>query len=208
MKEIIINGLYKSYGENHVLRGFNATISLGKITCIMGPSGYGKTTLLNILMGLEKADSGQITGLPNIKSAVFQEDRLCEDFNAIANIRFICKNNACLEDTQAHLTAVGLTDEDISRPVRELSGGMKRRVAIVRAVLARADIIFLDEPFKGLDTETKLLVINYLKKETTDKTVIMVTHSLEEVKAMGGSLLDMTNYNTDEKAINKRNEIK
>ena len=196
MQDIVITDLYKSYGENKVLRGFKAKISLGKTTCVMGPSGYGKTTLLNILMGLEKADSGQIVGLPNSLSAVFQEDRLCEGFNARANIRFVCKKAACVEEAQTHLAAVGLTDEDIYRPVRELSGGMKRRVAIARAVLASAEVTFLDEPFKGLDEATKNLVINYLKKETAGKTVIMVTHSLEEVKAMDGILLDMTkSYN-------------
>lgn len=186
--DIVISGLTKKYGENIVFDGFNARIRKNDTTFIMGPSGCGKTTLINILMGIEALDSGTISGVPALKSAVFQEDRLCESFNAISNIHLVCnkktKNSIIIE----HLQKIGLKD-DLTKSVAEFSGGMKRRVAIVRAVLARSEILFMDEPFKGLDTETKKTVIEYLKENTKGKTVIIVTHDIEEVKAFEGNLI-------------------
>lgn len=186
--DIIISGLVKKYGENIVFDGFNARIEKNKTTFIMGPSGCGKTTLINILMGITDPNGGTISGVPALKSAVFQEDRLCESFNAISNIRLVCdkriKNRTIIE----HLEKIGLGDS-LSKPVADFSGGMKRRVAVVRAVLAKSEILFLDEPFKGLDTETKKIVIEYLKENTKGKTVVIVTHDIEDVQIFDGDLI-------------------
>jgi NitT/TauT family transport system ATP-binding protein len=188
--DITIENLSKSFGANVVLDRFSATIPEGKRTCIMGPSGCGKTTLLNIRMGLVPPDAGVVRGVPRLKSAVFQEDRLCEGFGAAANIRMVCGKTASRELIHSHLDSIDLSPADyLSKPVSEFSGGMKRRVAIVRAIMAESDIIFLDEPFKGLDEDTKHAVIEYVKKHTQGKTVILVTHDPEEVKAFGENLL-------------------
>lgn len=190
MQEILVHGLCKQFEGKTVLHDFSARFAPGQTTCVMGPSGCGKTTLLNILMGFLSPDAGRVEGIPVHLAAVFQEDRLLEGFSAHANISFVCPRLPA-EVIDRHLAAVGLT-RDGYQPVRELSGGMRRRVAILRAVLARADLLLLDEPFKGLDEGTRAIVADYLRAETAGRTVIMVTHDPDEVELMGGSLLEMT----------------
>lgn len=187
--DIIIKDLYKSYGENKVLESLDAVIEKGRITCLMGPSGEGKTTLLNIIMGLEKADSGVIENLPHNKSAVFQEDRLCESFSAFTNVKIVSDRLAD-QTIIAHLKQVGL-GEAVNQKVSTLSGGQKRRVALVRAILAEKDVLFLDEPFKGLDEDTKKIVTDYLLSNTADTTVIMVTHDVDEAESLGAKVLNL-----------------
>lgn len=189
MEEILASGLCKRFEDKVVLRDFSARFPAGQTTCVMGRSGCGKTTLLNLLMGFLTPDSGQLEGVPSRLSAVFQEDRLLDGFSARANIVFVCPQRPVAE-IDRHLAAVGL-ERDAGQPVRELSGGMRRRVAIVRAVLAEGDLLLLDEPFKGLDVATRAAVAGYLRTETAGRTVIMVTHDPDEVALMGGRLLKM-----------------
>lgn len=188
--DTVIKDLNKAFGDNQVLKGFSARFPEHKITCIMGKSGYGKTTLLNILMGLLPADSGSVEGIPPLFSAVFQENRLCDSFTAYSNIRMACKKSVSSAYIRKHLIEVGLKDS-LDEPVRILSGGMKRRVSIVRAVLADGDMIFMDEPFKGLDDKTKAVTAEYVKRHRRDRTVLMVTHSREETDLMGGQIFYM-----------------
>ena len=121
----------------------------------MAPSGKGKTTLLNILLGLEPYDRGIIRGLEGKrKSAVFQEDRLCENLSSRANIRMVGRERAAVAVSflkrWKRAWKLWKLKEWGDRPVRELSGGMKRRTAILRALLADWEILFMDEPLKGL----------------------------------------------------------
>ena len=185
---IEVRDLYKAFGSNRVFSGLNVSFADGQRTCIMGESGCGKTTLLRIMMGLEKSDRGQITGLDKNKiSAVFQEDRLLERFSALANIRAVCPKTPT-EEILAHFDEVGLKDS-LNKKVSELSGGMKRRAAIVRAVLLPKEVLILDEPFKGLDEYNRDLTGSYIKRHTDGVTTIMVTHIPEEVELMGAKLL-------------------
>ena len=186
MNAITLKNITKSFGDKVVLSDLNAVFEAGKISVIMGESGCGKTTLINIIMGLEKADSGELSGIPKRMSAVFQEDCLCEDFSAISNIKAIVGKKLSKKEVAKALTELGLTAKDISSPVRELSGGMKRRVVIARAILADADLIIMDEPFKGLDEGTRRTVIEYVRRKTAGKTLIVITHSPEEVDLLGG----------------------
>lgn len=182
MDYINVNSISKSYGNKQVLKDFSATIPKYKLTSIMAPSGFGKTTLLRILMRLEQADSGTITGLENCKfSAVFQEDRLCENLSPVANIRIVSPKSK--QEIIDALKSVGL-DGAIAQPVRELSGGMRRRVVILRALLADYDVLFLDEPLKGLDEKTKDFVMKDIREKSAGKTVILVTHEKSEVEAL------------------------
>jgi len=180
----------KSYGSNAVFNCFNCKIETGAVTCFMGSSGQGKTTLLRIMMGLEQPDSGQITGMINKrKSAVFQEDRLCENLSAAANIRLVCGKSLKMNDIIESMSAVGLAPDCARQPAGSMSGGERRRVAILRALLAGYDILFLDEPFKGLDAQTKEKVMLFTKEQSKGKTVILVTHDRTECQAMDGQVI-------------------
>ncbi len=189
--DIKVNNLTKSFGDNKVLDRVNVAFLRGKINCIMGPSGCGKTTLFNIILGLIKADGGTIHGLENEKIvAVFQEERLCEGFSAAANVKLVCDKSVSVKEIEIHLSEVGL--EEVERKsVSKLSGGMRRRVSIVRAIMANSNVIIMDEPFKGLDEDTKIRVIDYVKNYAIGKTIIVTTHSIEEVKMLKATLIQM-----------------
>lgn len=193
--DIIVGRVSKCFGDNRVLDNFSAVIREKQTTCIMGPSGCGKTTLMYILMGLMAPDSGTVEGVPEEKSAVFQEDRLCEAFSAVTNVRMVCDKNTDERTIQEHLSEIGLEDS-LFLPVSKLSGGMRRRVALVRAVLAPGDSLFLDEPFKGLDDKLKESVISYVKTRAKNKTIILVTHDEDEALAMGGNMIRMERHFT------------
>lgn len=188
--DILINEVSKSFKDKMVLRNFSTTLHENKVTCIMGPSGCGKTTLLNILMGIISVDSGTITGVPGKKSAIFQEDRLCESFSALVNVSMVCQRDVSTKMIEEHLWSIGIGDS-MHKPVSELSGGMRRRVAIVRAILRNADIYFFDEPFKGLDSATKDVAMQYMKSHIGGKTIIMVSHDEQEAVQMSDDILRM-----------------
>lgn len=181
--EIRISGLQKSYGVHRVLEDFHAVIPSGKTTCIMGPSGCGKTTLLRILMGLEKADGGVAEGIPEKKSAVFQEDRLCGSLSGKTNIRLVCPGRDVAE-VEEGMRTLGL-QECMDQPVMEYSGGMRRRTAVLRALCADWEILFLDEPLKGLDDEMKKVTAGYIRRQAEGKTVVCVTHDREDIELLG-----------------------
>ena len=145
MQKLRMEHIYKSYGQAVVLQDFSYAFTQGGITCIMGESGAGKTTLLRLLMGLEKADSGIITGFDKV-SAVFQENRLIEHLNAVENTALVIKDRNAGKCAYEQLLQL-LPKEALLKPVREYSGGMKRRVALVRAMAADSEIVLLDEPF-------------------------------------------------------------
>lgn len=184
MSDIIINNIFKSFGNKKVLSDFSEVIPHGKTTLIMGESGCGKTTLVNLIMGLEKVDDGEISGVPKNISAVFQDDLLCEDFSAVSNIKAVTGRGLTKEKIAEALELLELTDKDIRRPVRELSGGMKRRVAIARAILADSELIIMDEPFKGLDDGTRQKTIDFVSQETENRTLVVITHSPEEAELL------------------------
>ena len=192
---INIRNLTKKYGKKEIFKNFSLEIETGKVTALMGKSGFGKTTLIRILMGLEKYDEGKITGLENQKiSTVFQEDRLCENLSAITNISIVCGKETSIREISAELEKIGLKESQ-NKPVKTLSGGMKRRVAIIRCIMAKSDIIIFDEPLKGLDETTKKNVIRYLKEKIRGKTVIIVTHDIEEARQLDGTIVNLEKFN-------------
>lgn len=193
--DIKVINICKSFNDIQVLNNISMTFQEGRITCIMGASGIGKTTLAYILMGLLKPDSGQITGLQDKKfAAVFQEDRLIEHWDAVKNIMLVCKKDIKKDYVHKNLKDIGLTDYE-KKPVSALSGGMRRRVAIVRALLSDYDILIMDEPFKGLDEDLKKQVINYVREKTAGKTVIIITHDKNEVDRLQANLITMNGIN-------------
>ncbi len=181
----------KSFQGKLLFEDLNLTFPENKMTCLMGPSGSGKTTIINCILGLSRPDSGEITGTEGkLVAAVFQEDRLIEHWDALKNVKLVCKNTVTSEQVQKELEKVGLK-ESLKKPVRDYSGGMRRRVAIVRAMLAQSELIILDEPFQGLDDMLKEQVIDYVKRRSLGKTVILVTHDREEAERLGAELITL-----------------
>jgi len=190
MSDIIINKISKSFGDKKVLDDFSCIFREGCFTALMGKSGCGKTTLMNIVMGLIKPDSGTVLNVPAKISAVFQEDRLCEDFGAVSNIYLVTGRNYPKDIIEKCLYDLGL-EGSIYQPVSKLSGGMRRRVAIARALLGDCDLLILDEPFKELDAKTKESVMSYIKKAAEGKTVVLVTHNKDEAAFFSADIAEM-----------------
>lgn len=185
-----VEHLCKRFGEHTVLDDLTMEFPNGEITCLMGASGFGKTTLMNILLGLVKADSGTISDLPERVGVCFQTDRLCEQLSAVENVRFVTGNSVPREEIAEHLSRLGLA-ESMLQPVSELSGGMRRRVCLARAALCGAEAIFLDEPFKGLDVQTRLIAMDYIREFSSGKTVLLITHESAEAEYLGGKILHL-----------------
>lgn len=195
MAEFIrIEHLNKSYHDRPVLQDLSLSIPIGQITAVMAPSGVGKTTLLRILMGLETADSGKIEGLDGLRlSAVFQEDRLCANLSPVSNIRLVTGSSLSRQEILSALEQTGLSD-CAGQPARELSGGQRRRVALLRALLAPWDLLLLDEPFKGLDTETRKQIMDYVLlhfHKKPGRTALLVTHDESEASYMAGNVFTL-----------------
>ncbi len=189
--ELKVNGLSKSFGTLEVLKGVNLTLQTGKVYCLMSPSGSGKTTFFRILLGLEKADSGVVKGMNGARtSAVFQENRLCEAFTPVDNIAMVMPGSSFRNRKRAYEELLRLLpEESLLRPAATLSGGMKRRVAIARALSVPADLVLMDEPFTGLDEDTKKNVMGYIRERAEGKLVIISTHQQEDVELLEGILI-------------------
>ncbi len=173
----------KIYDGRKVLDAFSLEIKDGAAYLITGPSGSGKTTFLNILLGLVKPDSGRIRLLGDYKypyilaGTVFQEERLCEDFSAVRNVYMV--NKKLSQGFAREELAKLLPADELDKPVRELSGGMRRRVSIVRAAAVPSDLLVLDEPFTGLDPETRARTIEYILQKRGDKPLVITSHETE-----------------------------
>lgn len=167
----------KSYGRVPVLQGVNASYEAGQRYYFRTPSGSGKTTLFRLIAGLEEPDKGGfIQRMGSRISMVFQEDRLCETYSALVNVDMVTGDRA---SSREHLLCL-LEEADLDRPCRELSGGMKRRVAIARAMAAGGDVILLDEPYTGLDHESRSRAEQYIRNRGADSALLIATHIGEE----------------------------
>ena len=174
MMELRVEHLCKHYGENAVLDDISFTAHVG-VTRLLGPSGIGKTTLLRVLLGLEAPDSGTVNSGKFRWAAVFQENRLLEGLNAEGNLRFILGANYDATAAQTLLEELGLDDVG-KKKVRDYSGGMRRRLALARALLAPSDAIALDEPFTGLDAENRETAMCAILRAAETKIVLLSTH--------------------------------
>lgn len=184
----------KIYDGKKILDRINLsidTVSDSRDVLLKGPSGIGKTTLLRIMAGIENSDSGSIEitmgeaagGGKKLRiGMVFQENRLLEQFSAVENV-------TCVDSMISRTRAVEelkkvLEEEALDKPVRELSGGMQRRVAIVRAMLPASDLLIMDEPLTGLDHETRDRVIRYILENKGRRPLIMASHDTEGLPKM------------------------
>ena len=186
--EVQVQNLCKCYAGETVLRDVSFTAGPG-VTCLMAPSGAGKTTLLRILLGLETADSGTVRLPANCRwAAVFQEDRLLEQLDAMGNLRFVLGKGFREAAAAALLAELGLGDVG-GKPVRDFSGGMKRRLALARALLAPSDVLVLDEPFTGLDGENRAKALSCVRQAAEGKPVLLVTHDESDAADLDAALL-------------------
>ncbi len=186
-----IKNLKKSFHGLTIFENFDIEINEKEINCILGPSGVGKTTLLNILSGIIDADKGQLSDLKEKTiSYIFQEPRLLAWKTVYGNISFVLKNLYNRQEieniTNKYISIVGLKNFKDYYPDK-LSGGMKQRVSIARAFAYPSDILIMDEPFKSLDFKLKKsLIVSFVKLWEIDKrTVMFVTHDVEEAALLG-----------------------
>ena len=190
--DLILKNITKAYGEHIVLDRFSHTFPEGSVTAVTGRSGRGKTTLLRLIAGLEPADAGEILGVPEGGiSMVFQEDRLPASLTASACLRCVLPRTPERDaGIEVALRALGLGDS-LGQPVREFSGGMRRRVALARALLYPSTLVLLDEPFKGLDEETRRAAVNFARPLLKGRTVLLVTHDGADTDAFDARTLSL-----------------
>lgn len=195
---IKLENICKSYDEKTVLDNIMAEFPDDSITCIMGESGAGKTTLVRIIAGLENADRGTVSGA-EVVSFDFQEDRLINDISAADNIMLVLdKNDFGGHDKKTMRKIINenlaevLKDYPSDKSTGTYSGGMKRRVCLVRAMMKKSDTVILDEPFSGMDEETKILAAEYIKKHRDGRICIVVTHEKSDSGLLDGGIYLLT----------------
>ncbi|HHU06645.1 MAG TPA: ABC transporter ATP-binding protein [Clostridiales bacterium] len=171
-----------SFGDRLVLDSFSIELPNEGITCLLGPSGCGKTTLFRLIAGLIRPQLGEISVDFNKISFMFQEDRLLPWLSALENVRAVLPADE-RDKAGLILSELGLGNELNTMPP-ELSAGMKRRVALARALAFGGDLLLLDEPFTGLEPELMERLASHIKKQS--RPVYVITHSEKEVELLGG----------------------
>lgn len=162
----------KGYGGRKVLDQVSVCYEPGQSYFLTSPSGSGKTTLLRILAGLEEPDGG-VVRVPGFCSMMFQEDRLCEEYSALKNVEMVTGDR-----NQAREALLKVLEEgDLEKPCGQLSGGMKRRAALVRAMEAQSCFVLLDEPFTGMDARTKEAARDYIRQRQGERPLIIAEHN-------------------------------
>lgn len=170
----------KAFGDKIIFSDAVFDFPEGERTAILGPSGSGKTTLLRIAAGLDNDFSGYIENAPDYPIVLFQEDRLSERISVLSNLLAVTKDRS---KAMEMLERLSLSGEERSC-IRELSGGMKRRVAIARVLLLDSDFLFLDEPFRGLDDDMRSSVAMLVSEYAASKTLVLVTHDEEDLRLL------------------------
>ena len=174
---ITLKDLSKSYGSGPILERIFLTLEPGKPLCVTGPSGCGKTTLLRCVLGLEKPDSGKVeysSGSRPRFGVLFQEDRLFDHLDAVENLR-LAAGERDRDALRASLLEL-LPADALDRPVSALSGGQRRRVALVRALRPGGAAVILDEPFTGLDATAAAQAADYIRREAGDRPLLLALH--------------------------------
>ena len=187
---LTIEHLTKQFGEKTLFRDLCLTVE-GPVV-LWAPSGWGKTTLLRILMGLDTPTAGRVQGVGRA-AAVFQEDRLCPQLTALQNVTLVLPGSEkqYKEQIEADFQRLGMDAAALALPAARLSGGQKRRTALLRALWAPSDTLLLDEPFTGMDPDTLAAAAALLRTRCGTEPVLLATHDREAIRLLGWPVIEL-----------------
>ena len=187
---LTIEHLTKQFGEKTLFRDLCLTVDGPAV--LWAPSGWGKTTLLRILMGLDTPTAGRVQGVGRA-AAVFQEDRLCPQLTALQNVTLVLPGSEKQYKKQigADFQQLGMDAAALALPAARLSGGQKRRTALLRALWAPSDTLLLDEPFTGMDPDTLAAAAALLRTRCGTEPVLLATHDREAIRLLGWPVIEL-----------------
>ena len=187
---LTIEHLTKQFGEKTLFRDLCLTVDGPAV--LWAPSGWGKTTLLRILMGLETPTAGRVRGVGRA-AAVFQEDRLCPQLTALQNVTLVLPGSEkqYKEQIGTDFQQFGMDAAALALPAARLSGGQKRRTALLRALWAPSDTLLLDEPFTGMDPDTLAAAAALLRTRCGTEPVLLATHDREAIRLLGWPVIEL-----------------
>ena len=187
---LTIEHLTKQFGEKTLFRDLCLTVEGPAV--LWAPSGWGKTTLLRILMGLDTPTAGRVRGVGRA-AAVFQEDRLCPQLTALQNVTLVLPGSEkqYKKQIEADFQQLGMDAAALALPAARLSGGQKRRTALLRALWAPSDTLLLDEPFTGMDPDTLAAAAALLRARCGTEPVLLATHDREAIRLLGWPVVEL-----------------
>ena len=187
---LTIEHLTKQFGEKTLFRDLCLTVDGPAV--LWAPSGWGKTTLLRILMGLDTPTAGRVRGVGRA-AAVFQEDRLCPQLTALQNVTLVLPGSEkqYKEQIITDFQQLGMDAAALALPAARLSGGQKRRTALLRALWAPSDTLLLDEPFTGMDSDTLAAAAALLRTRCGTEPVLLATHDREAIRLLGWPVIEL-----------------
>ena len=187
---LTIEHLTKQFGEKTLFRDLCLTVDGPAV--LWAPSGWGKTTLLRILMGLDTPTAGRVRGVGRA-AAVFQEDRLCPQLTALQNVTLVLPGSEkqYKEQIGTDFQQLGMDAAALALPAARLSGGQKRRTALLRALWAPSDTLLLDEPFTGMDPDTLAAAAALLRTRCGTEPVLLATHDREAIRLLGWPVIGL-----------------
>ena len=187
---LTIEHLTKQFGEKTLFRDLCLTVDGPAV--LWAPSGWGKTTLLRILMGLDTPTAGRVRGVGRA-AAVFQEDRLCPQLTALQNVTLVLPGSEkqYKEQIGSDFQQLGMDTAALALPAARLSGGQKRRTALLRALWAPSDTLLLDEPFTGMDPDTLAAAAALLRTRCGTEPVLLATHDREAIRLLGWPVIEL-----------------
>ena len=187
---LTIEHLTKQFGEKTLF--WDLCLTVDGPAVLWAPSGWGKTTLLRILMGLDTPTAGRVRGVGRA-AAVFQEDRLCPQLTALQNVTLVLPGSEkqYKEQIGAEFQQLGMDAAALALPAARLSGGQKRRTALLRALWAPSDTLLLDEPFTGMDPDTLAAAAALLRTRCGTEPVLLATHDREAIRLLGWPVIEL-----------------
>ena len=187
---LTIEHLTKQFGEKTLFRDLCLTVDGPAV--LWAPSGWGKTTLLRILMALDTPTAGRVRGVGRA-AAVFQEDRLCPQLTALQNVTLVLPGSEkqYKEQIGVDFQQLGMDAAALALPAARLSGGQKRRTALLRALWAPSDTLLLDEPFTGMDPDTLAAAAALLRTRCGTEPVLLATHDREAIRLLGWPVIEL-----------------